>query len=357
MSKINIIPIFIPHLGCPNDCVFCNQKKITGISTLLTGGEIEEKIVEYLGYFKPGREIEIAFYGGSFTALTVEKQLEFLAIGKKYKDLELVDKIRLSTRPDFIDDAILDRLEEYGVDIIELGVQSLSNSVLELSNRGHDAKSVYDAVKCIKQRDFTLGLQQMIGLPGDNYETSLYTTRELISLKPDFVRIYPTLIVVETELENMYRDGLYSPLTVETAVDYVTDYFILFTLNKIPVIRVGLQNTESISLDGDVVAGPFHEAFGELVKSEIFRRIIVWELKDTELKDLNIVSSQKTISLIVGQKSTNRDAIVRDLGLDDISFKPIIDAEDYLYLEYNGLSQKIIMSDSMEKYARETGLR
>ena len=309
MTRHYIIPIFVPHFGCPHDCVFCNQKKITGLSTNITALEVESIIKEHLKYFKKDCFIEIAFYGGSFTAIDIQTQSELLEIPYKYKQAGLVNEIRLSTRPDAIDHEILNNLKNYGVNTIELGCQSLDKEVLNNSNRGHTSSDVYKSSKMIQDYGFNLGLQMMIGLPGDSLEKCLYTALEFIKLKPYCVRIYPTLVIKETFLEKSYLENLYSPLTLDESIKITTPILILFYLNNINVIRVGLQPTENIQLGKDVVAGPFHPAYRQLVESNIFRLIISNYLAHNNIETkgliMRIEAKNKIISNIVGQKSSN----------------------------------------------------
>ena len=204
-----IIPIFIPHKGCPFDCVFCNQKRITGLQKDVTADEVEEHIIKYMDTIPEHIEkhIEIAFYGGSFTGIELNIQKELLSVAYGWKKCGVVKDIRISTRPDYINSFILQHLKEYGVSIIELGVQSMSDYVLEKSGRGHSAQDVFMASKLIKKWDIKLGLQMMLGLPGDSVDQALKTADDLISLNPDFVRIYPTLVIKDTFLENEYYKG------------------------------------------------------------------------------------------------------------------------------------------------------
>lgn len=311
MSKdYYIIPIFVPHFGCPHDCVFCNQRRITGISTDVTPDYIERTIEEYLATF-PKREItvEVAFYGGSFTGIPVDIQRELLNVPFKYKNKGLIDAIRLSTRPDYIDNDILGMLKEYKVDTIELGVQSLNNEVLIRSGRGHNSEQVYMASKLIKEHNFNLGLQMMVGLPGDSRERSIYTAKEFIKLKPYCVRIYPTLVIKDTYLEKLYNRRAYKPLSLEEAIDISTDLLMLFEYHDINVIRVGLQPTDNINFGKDVIAGPFHPSFRQLVESNKYRILLESSLdrfRDSYIgTDLVININQKHVSNLVGQKSSN----------------------------------------------------
>ena len=347
MSKRNIIPIFIPHYGCPNDCVFCNQRKITGMSTDISNSDVENTILEYLSYFKRKDNVEVAFYGGSFTAIPIDKQSEFLKVAYKYKKKGLVNFIRLSTRPDAIDDEILSNLKKYGVDIIELGVQSLDLEVLRLSNRGHDAKCIYESSKLIKDCGFLLGLQQMVGLPGDSLEKSLYTAREFVKLEPYCVRIYPTLVIKETALYKNLKDGSYKALNLETSIKYVADLLNVYYKNDINVIRVGLQPTENINYNGDVVAGAFHPAYRQLVEAYYFKAGLLnyFEKSKNTSEEILIFANGKNISNISGQRAKNKSEMIKKLGISKINlreknldnfdleirgkFREIIDIRDY----------------------------
>ncbi len=316
MSKLNIIPIFVPHLGCPNDCKFCNQTKITGTSTNVDVGFVESTINEHLGNFKNKTNVKIAFYGGSFTAIDRNIMESLLQVAYKYKSMGVVKSIRLSTRPDCIDESKLEILKKYQVDTIELGVQSLDFEVLKASNRGHGVECVYNSSKMIKEYGFNLGLQQMVGLPGDTLEKSLYTANEFIKLDPYCVRIYPTLVIVGTELEKEYLEGKYSPLSLERSVEIVAELLKLYYKNNINVIRVGLQPTENINYGGDLVAGPFHPAYRSLVEEKIFLDFLDSYYKNSSVKDSKIFASNRNISYIVGQKGKNRKYIWHRYGVN-----------------------------------------
>ena len=213
--KKRIIPIFVPHRGCPHDCIFCNQKKITGVSTEVTAQDARNIIEECLETIDKDTNVEIAFFGGSFTAIEEECQNELLAVAKEYVDKGLVHEIRMSTRPDCISDSILERLKKYDASIIELGVQSMDAKVLIDSVRGHDIESVIKSAKLIKEHDIKLGLQMMVGLPSDTEEKCIETARKFISLNPDCVRIYPTLVVKDTGLEMLLERGEYTPFSLD----------------------------------------------------------------------------------------------------------------------------------------------
>lgn len=319
MTRSNIIPIFIPHLGCPNDCVFCNQRKISGV-TEFSYEKFEEKLSFFIKLFKNSdKRIELAFYGGSFTAIDRDLQFKLLKRALEEKNKGNIDKIRLSTRPDAINAEIIDYLKAFSVDIIELGVQSMDEEVLVLSKRGHDVKSVSQAVSLIKEGGFTLGLQQMVGLPGDNEFKSLRTSYDIISLRPDFVRIYPTLIIKNTELEEMFRDGKYLPLSLEEAINIICKLIMLYEYNKINIARVGLQSTKDLQLGKDVVAGPIHDSFRELCESEKLFKVI--SINGFELgNSIELKSSNRNRSLLVGHKGINKQKLCDFFKTDVLKF-------------------------------------
>lgn len=335
-GKHHIIPIFVPHVGCPHDCVFCNQRKITGKDTNITSKDVDNTIKSYLETIpKSNEKLEVAFYGGSFTAIDRDIQKEFLNVANKYKAEGLIDSIRLSTRPDCIDRDILDLLKENGVDIIELGVQSLDKEVLKKSNRGHSIESVYTSVKLIKEYDFKLGLQMMIGLPGDNKEKSINTAKRLMNLKPDLVRIYPTLIVKDTYLETLFREGDYKPLSVNEAVDISSILLMMFEERDINVIRIGLQPTENIcSESGEVIGGPFHPSFRQLVESRIYGIILDEFFTKNKIngRDIEIKIDKREVSNIVGQNKVNIKTVRDKYGLRKVKISGVDLPKDIIYI-------------------------
>ena len=269
MKKEYIIPIFVPHLGCPNQCTFCNQKKISGQLKKVTAKDVEETIEYYLKNFKDkNKYVEVAFFGGSFTAIDVKEQEELLSVAHKYIENKKVNSIRISTRPDCIDKDILKRLKKYGVKTIELGVQSANDYILKQCKRGHTFEDVKKASKLIRWHRFVLGHQMMVGLPESTKLDEINTAKALIKLKPKIVRIYPVLVIKDTPLEEEYKNNEYSPLTVEQAVETCKDIVDLFNKANIEVIRIGLQNTEEITdpqeKSSQVVDGPYHPAFRQL---------------------------------------------------------------------------------------------
>lgn len=303
MSKsYYIIPIFVPHLGCPHNCVFCNQSIIASKEEDVTADKADKIIKEYLSTIvNKEATIEISFFGGTFTAINIEKQKELLKVAKKYKEIGAVKYIRLSTRPDYINTEILEHLKSYSVDIIELGVQSLDYEVLKLSGRGHDKNDVTMASQLIKEYGFILGHQIMLGLPGDTPEKDIRTAEESISMKPDLCRLYPTLVIKDTPMEMMYNRGIYKPYSLEEAVGITKHLYTMYCANNIPIIRVGLQPTESINVNGDVISGPFHPAFRELVEGSIINDMIFNYLKSKKGK-YNINVNSKDISKLYADK-------------------------------------------------------
>jgi histone acetyltransferase (RNA polymerase elongator complex component) len=268
--KHYIIPIFIPHYGCPHSCVFCNQRKITGKEIPVKPQEIATIINEHLVEINEERHIEVAFYGGSFTALALEMQSELLEPAYQALKRRKIDAIRLSTRPDCISKKIVENLIQYGVSIIELGVQSLDNKVLEASARGHNALHVFQAVSIIKKMNLICGIQLMPGLPLEDWKSLITTAYGVISLAPDFVRIYPTLVIANTQLADMYHEGCYQALSLEAGTTRGAFLKLLLAQHEIPTIRTGLQATEELDKRNVVLAGPYHPAFGEMVDSYVF---------------------------------------------------------------------------------------
>ena len=312
MKKEYIIPIFVPHLGCPNQCTFCNQKKISGQLKKVTAKDVEETIEYYLKNFKDkNKYVEVAFFGGSFTAIDEKEQEELLNAAYKYIKNKKVNSIRISTRPDCINKEILKRLKKYGVQTIELGVQSSNDYILKQCKRGHTFGDVKKASKLIRWYRFTLGHQMMVGLPESTKLDEINTAKALIKLKPKIVRIYPVLVIKDTPLEEEYKNKEYVPLTVEQAVETCKEIVDLFNKEKIEVIRIGLQNTEEITDPSDknsqVVAGPYHPAFRQLVEGRLWYDAIVAEIKKINVKvmQVKIIANQENINNIIGHKKEN----------------------------------------------------
>lgn len=312
MKKEYIIPIFVPHLGCPHQCTFCNQKEISGQTKQVTANDVKETIEYYLKNFKDdSKYVEVAFYGGSFTAIDEKKQNELLEAVNEFIKQGRVNSIRLSTRPDYIDKSILKRLKKYNVKTIELGVQSANDYILAKCQRGHTFEDVKKASKLIRLYGFTLGHQMMIGLPESTKLDEINTAKALIKLKPKIVRIYPVLVIKNTPLAKEYEQGEYIPLTVEQAVDRAKDIMQLFNNARIEVIRIGLQNTEEITDPSEessqVIAGPYHPAFRQLVESGMWYDEIVQKIKKFNIKvmQVTIKANPENINNIIGHKKEN----------------------------------------------------
>lgn len=350
-KKEYIIPIFIPFLGCPHDCAFCNQVKITNYKDTINKENTIKQIDEYLSYFPKNKNLkEIAFFGGSFTGLDTKLMISYLEIALAYKKKGIIDRIRLSTRPDYINNSILDILKEYEVDIIELGIQSLDKEVLRANERGHSKEDSLMASKLIKDYGFKLGHQIMPGLYKDSFEKAIQTGLESIKMKPDMVRIYPTLVIKDTKLEKLYEKGLYNPLTLDEAVEISSKLYMLYTYKNISVIRIGLQTTENINDKEDVVAGPFHPSIRQLVESNIHKdyleeMIEIYNFK----KNIKIHVPNRLISIISGNKKTNKKYFYEKYGLV-INFEN--DEEEFIEYENKKISYNIdeFIKEFVEKH-------
>ena len=309
-----IIPIFVPHEGCPHNCVFCNQDKITGEEEKVNKIYVENIINEYLETIdKENSTVEVSFFGGTFTAINIEKQRELLEVAKRYKDDKKIDYIRLSTRPDYIDDFILSHLKKYGVNIIELGIQSLDKDVLKHSGRGHSDLDVIKASKIIKEYGFVLGHQIMLGLPKDTLEKDINTAKRSIEMKPDICRIYPALVIKETPMEEMFNCGEYKPYSLEYSIMVSKIIYRMYLDNNINVIRIGLQPTDTINEGKDIVEGPFHPAYRELVEGSMLNENLQNKLKDIK-GEVNITINPKTISKLYCNKKHYFNEMKKSLG-------------------------------------------
>lgn len=316
--KRSIIPVFVPHLGCPHMCVFCNQNRISGESEPATAEKVKFTIEEALVKIPDEYEKTVAFYGGSFTAIPVKDQEELLGAVQPYLKSGIISGIRLSTRPDCIDDVVLERLKRYGVKTIELGVQSMSEEVLITSGRGHTAEDAAIASKLVKSAGFELILQQMTGLPEDTPDRSVYTARRFIALKPDGVRIYPTVIVKDTELYDLWIQGKYKEHTVEEAVDLCSVLFLMYREAEIPVIRLGLNPTDDLS-GGSAVGGAYHPALGELVEGRIFLKKELELISEADRGENVVFGVPKgQVSKAVGQKKCNINYITDKYGIKNV---------------------------------------
>ena len=321
-ARESIIPVFVPHLGCPNDCVFCNQRRISGSVTPATPQDVVEAIERAKTLTGPETRRQLAFYGGSFTAIPVSEQEALLDAAGPYLESGDIVSLRLSTRPDAIDAATLKRLKAYGVETIELGAQSMSERVLALSGRGHTAQDVEDASVQVKDAGFKLILQMMTGLPGADDESDVGSARRIAALKPDGVRVYPTVIVRDTALYDLWKAGRYKEHTVEDAVRVCAKILPIFEAAHIPVIRLGLNPTEDLS-GGDAVGGAYHPALGELVKSRIMREkaeaLLEGALPGSEAV---LRVNPRLMSQLVGQHGANRTYLTERFALKRLRIVP-----------------------------------
>lgn len=326
MSKTHAnISVFVPHIGCPNKCSFCNQRYITGIYKAPHPEDVEKAVKEAISSknYNPNNT-EIAFFGGSFTAINRGYMESLLETASSYVDIGVVSGVRISTRPDAIDDEILTLLKSYGVTAIELGAQSLNDYVLKKNNRGHTAKDVEKASMLIKKHGFELGLQIMTGLYADDNDSAIRTVQKIIEIAPDTVRIYPTIVLKDTDLEALYLDKIYEPQSLGDAVKLASKLYLQLTRAGIKVIRLGLHSIE----EGSFVAGPWHPAFAELCYSQIMLSKVLGHLF-TPGKYI-IYVNKKCVSKMTGQRKSNLlylkkrgfDCVVKtDDCIDDLEFR------------------------------------
>lgn len=325
MKHINVA-LFVPHEGCPHSCSFCNQKTISGKTKPLEIDDIDQAVKVALATADCNKG-EIAFFGGSFTAIDRKYMISLLQRAKSYLDKGLFAGVRISTRPDCINEEILDILKEYGVTAIELGCQSMDDEVLRLNHRGHSAEDVVNASKLIKKYGFEFGVQMMTGLYGDNDEKCIETAKKLISLAPDTARIYPTVVLEETTLCELYKAGEYLPQSIESAAELCAELLMMFNEANIKVIRLGLHSGGNV--EQGYVAGAYHPAFREICESKIYLKKVLAEIDKANLKcgDIEIIVGSRYVSMLTGQKKSNIN-----------------------YLKENGYNCKILQDKTMEKY-------
>ncbi len=334
MEKHINIPIFVPHEGCPNNCVFCNQHTITGAASL-SERNIREEIENALSTYSGNPEnAEIAFFGGSFTGIERKEMIRLLSVAYEYVEKGLVNSIRLSTRPDYIDNEILDILKSYGVTDIELGLQSMTDEVLSLCKRGHTAKQAENACKMILSHGFSLVGQMMIGLPGSTLSDELFTANEIVRMGCTGTRIYPTVVFENTELCEMAKSGAYAPLSVDEAVKRSAKVYSVFVKAGVKVLRIGLQSTEALVSGDGVFAGANHSALGELVISEYYYRIMsdalpeIFKDSKTGKYSLTIKCADGEQSKVAGQHKNNKNRLIdeaKKIGVELVQIKIIAD--------------------------------
>jgi len=336
MNKHYNIPIFIPELACHYKCIYCNQRKISGMKEIPASNDIVNTIEKYLNTIDyKNSEVEIGFFGGSFTGLSLDKQEELLVLTKPYIDNQMVQSIRLSTRPDYINEENLELLLKYNVKTIELGAQSMDDEVLKYSGRGHTAEVVRQASKMIKAHGFNLGLQMMIGLPMDTHQKAITTAKEIINLGADNTRIYPTLVIKNTPLEDLYNKGEYIPLNMDEAVSIVKDLVLLFEAANVNILRIGLHPSEGLLNGNDLVAGPFHPSFKELVMAEVwkdnFNELFNMNNKD---KKLTIFVPAKAFNFAIGYFGSNKKQLEKYYKQVNFKIDELLEANKF-YVDYN----------------------
>ena len=317
-----IVPIFLMNRGCPHRCIFCNTRQIAGKDREpLTKAYIRETVARYAAHRKTGTGQEaLAFYGGNFTGMAMCEQKRLLAVtGGMIRD-GMIDEVRMSTRPDDLGPEILDMLVEQGVGTIEIGVQSMNDRVLQLARRGHTAEDVVRAVRLAKDRGITVGLHLMAGLPGDGGDTFAESVRRAIDLEPDMVRLHPTLVFADTVLASMYHAGEYSPLGLSDAIRLCKRALVFFEKAGIPLIRLGLLETDLMRTPGSVVAGPFHPAFRSLVEASLFLDMAVRLLHQRGAADRKAAFSvsPRDVSSFRGEKNGNIRELQKRFGLQEI---------------------------------------
>lgn len=293
------LAIFIPHAGCPHRCSFCDQRQISGQATAPSPQKVKEMIEHCVNLPSHRPELtQIAFFGGSFTCIPREQMTEYLAITKPYIESGAFTGLRLSTRPDGISPEILSILKEYHVQAIELGAQSMSEEVLLQANRGHTPEDTVQAAKLIHEYGFDLGLQMLLGLPGDSKEIAYQTALKLAALNPKEMRLYPAVVFPGTTLHQQFLDGSYTPLTVEEALDWITPIAGYLQEQGIQLLKVGLHQADG------AVAGAFHPAFGEMVRTALWNQKLKKQLP-SEKGELLVYIQPEERSIAVGQKQKN----------------------------------------------------
>ena len=323
MKKHANIPIFIPHLGCPNQCVFCNQRSITGVDGF-DAEKVRDIIDEALSTIPKSLDTEIAFFGGSFTGIDRELMIKLLGIANEYVVDGRISSIRCSTRPDYINGEILQILKKYSVKTIELGLQSYDDNVLSLCKRGHTSIDEKTACALIVSKGFELIGQMMIGLPGSTLESELKTAEFIINSGAHGARIYPTIVFKETELADMANCNIYVPLTLDDAIERSASVFELFVEKNIDVIRIGLCASENLSHEDKFFAGPNHPALGEMVESEYYFKKITKLLNKSNINSLDcptVIVSKGSLSKAIGHKKVNKERLIRKFGFTDIIFR------------------------------------
>ena len=314
------IPVFIPHLGCPNACVFCNQHSISGHG-IFRAESVRDEIEQALATLADCAHCEIAFFGGSFTGIDRTLMTELLEIAQSYVREGRVDAIRLSTRPDYVDDEVLSLLSRYAVKTVELGLQSINDRVLRVTRRGHDAAAAEYACRKIKEYGFDLVGQMMIGLPASSASDEQMTAQRILELGADAARVYPTVVFRQTELCRMAERGEYTLLPQEEMIARTANVLELFDDASVPVIRVGLCASENLANADEVYGGANESAVGELAMGEVFYRRMRAALVGVRAeRQIRFAVPVGAISQAVGQRRKNTERLRAEFGIDRIRF-------------------------------------
>lgn len=306
LAKHFTIPVFIPMEACPFRCIYCDQEKISGHTKIPDTAEIIRTIRGHLETMPENSEIQVGFFGGTFTGLPMEVQEKYLSSVQSFICQGKIKSIRLSTRPDFIDEQILSFLKKQNVETIELGAQSTDDEVLRKSGRGHKAAAIQKAAQQIKEFGFRLGLQMMVGLPGDTIEKTIVTAHKFVTLGAEDVRIYPTLVIKGTPLEKLFIAGKYKPLSLDEAVSWTAAVFPIFESAGINIIRTGLHPSEGLLHRSELVAGPFHVSFKELVLTKLWNDLLANVENPKNSSKIIIRVSPDQINAAVGYTAANR---------------------------------------------------
>ncbi|MDH4204345.1 MAG: radical SAM protein [Desulfobacteraceae bacterium] len=321
-----IIPIFLPHAGCPHQCVFCNQTSVTGVRRDIVSPEnVERQILEFLEYKgNDRRPVQVAFYGGNFLGLEKDYIERLLNVSTKFVKNKEIDAIRFSTRPDTIDHDRIEIIKNYPVTTFEIGAQSMDDRVLAIARRGHSASDTQRAVTLLKDRHYQIGLQMMVGLPEEDEAGSLSTAYRIGELEPDFVRIYPTIVLKNSLLARWYENGTYRPWSLERSIAHVKTLYLFFKKKNIPVIRMGLQASEDLDSGAAVLAGPYHPAFGHMVHSKIFLDMAtaIMENKAVSRNTVTLKVHPKSISKMRGMKNSNVETLKKTFQLQSLKIVP-----------------------------------
>jgi len=329
-QKHYTIPVFIPQLACPFQCIYCNQRNISGQQKVPSAKEIVKTIDKYLSTIPAENSYtEIGFFGGSFTGLPIVEQEMFLKIVQPYLESGDIKGIRLSTRPDYINENILEILKQFHVSTIELGAQSIDDEVLRLSGRGHTFKDIDRASRLINEYGFSLGLQMMLGLPGDTLEKSVNTAKAIVELYADNTRIYPTLVIKDTELEKLFRGNKYKPLSLDIAVEWTKEVYKIFEEAGVTVLRMGLHPSEGLISGKSLIAGPFHVSFGELVMTAIWKDVFNSLWKNLKMKSAVVAVPPEQLAYAIGYGASNKKMLLEHFKEIKFITDPLLKGRNY----------------------------